>query len=374
MKTMQHPAIASVLEQIHQDYHALLKTGTKFSIAAMLNFDDFNIQDRCRSYKSHADADQLIKIVKAFSEEYGIWLPNAKHHITCALFLYPNATFDRMLTMMQNLTIDFYLNDVMGRDVFKYLSLPQQAYAKNLIERMGRVNERLLEAPDLSPLEAANINVLQKFKDTATADWFKRFVHLYSYHIGVTHKDCNAAVLRHIPPIEEYISLRCHYGGMHHIISWVEYGTGAFLDWNWLRAMGLQQEVERLHAAVAKFGALSNDLFSFEKEVIDHRTDANLLMVIALHHPEQSLTDVIHAAANTVSEFLKEAVTMMTIIRERCQHLPATAMLQTLAQHLTDLELVIQACWMWQVHTQRYKHTDSIFLETILEDEKDIVH
>ena len=32
---------APVLEQIHKDYHALLKSETKFSIAELLNFNDF---------------------------------------------------------------------------------------------------------------------------------------------------------------------------------------------------------------------------------------------------------------------------------------------------------------------------------------------
>ena len=62
------------------------------------------------------------------------------------------------------------------------------------------------------------------------------------------------------------------------------------------------------------------------------------------------------------------------IIRERCQHISDVAMLQMLERHLVDLELLIQACWRWQVRTKRYKHIDSIFLETVLEDEKNMGH
>jgi Terpene synthase family 2, C-terminal metal binding len=374
MKAMQHRLTASVLEQIHNDYQALLKSGTKFSIASLLNFHDFKIQEYCQSYKPHAEADQLIKVVKAFSEEYGIWLPNAKHHITCALFLFPNATFERQLTIMENLTVDFYLNDLMGRDVFKYLSSPEQADAARLISRMGSVDERLLTATDADRVEIANMAILQTFRDHATADWFKRFVNLYSYHIGVTHKDCNAATLGHIPSEAEYISLRCHYGGMHHTVCWAEYSSGDFLDWSWLETAGLLKEMERLHTAITTMGALSNDLFSFEKEVIDHRTDANLLMVIALNHPEKPLTDVIQTAANIVRDFLMTSVTTLNCIRGRCQYISASARLDTLQRHLADLELMIQACWMWQAYTKRYKHTASVFLETVMGDEKETAH
>jgi hypothetical protein len=369
MHTIQPLSAAQVLARIQHDYHALLKSGTTFSIASMLNFDDFKIEAYCRSYKSHADAAQLIAIVQAFSEEYGIWLPDARHHITCTLFLYPNATFDRMVTMMQNLTIDFYLNDVMGRDVFRYLSPAEQEQAKSLIERMGNVDERLSRTGAVTPIEKANLTVLGKFKDTATADWFKRFITCYSYHIGVTHKDGNAVALGYIPGVEAYIAMRCHYGGMYHIITWAEYSTGNFLNWKWLETKGLVKQLERLHEAVAKFGALSNDLFSFEKEVIDNNSDANLLMVTALNAPGKSLTEVIHTAAATVQGFLKEYIWMMEVIKNRCLHLPASAMLNMLKLHLLDLELVMQACWMWQVHTLRYKHASSVFLETVLEDE-----
>jgi len=34
--------------------------------------------------------------------------------------------------------------------------------------------------------------------------------------------------------------------------------------------------------------------------------------------------------------------------------------------HLAGLERGVQASWMWQVYTQRYKHPESIWEETLL--------
>jgi hypothetical protein len=43
-------------------------------------------------------------------------------------------------------------------------------------------------------------------------------------------------------------------------------------------------------------------------------------------------------------------------------------MLVNLVKHLENLDMTMQACWMWQVYTKRYKHSDSIFRETVPED------
>jgi len=55
----------------------------------------------------------------------------------------------------------------------------------------------------------------------------------------------------------------------------------------------LYQPLRRLQKIAATFGALSNDLFSFEKEVIDHKADSNLVAIIALNNPALSLQETI---------------------------------------------------------------------------------
>ena len=268
--------------------------------------------------------------------------------------------------MMKNLTIDFYLNDVMGRDVFHLLPPEKQKEAKQIIQRMGKYDSQLHISPLAPDMEKANTEVLRDFRDSAPAAWFEKFHRLYTYHIAITHRDNNASSLGRIPSVEEYVDMRCHLSGMHHIVLWVEYGDGLFLDWTWLRAMQLDQELERLHWVTAAFGALSNDLFSFEKEVIQNGADSNLLMVIALNEPDLSLFQVIYRAAAMVRELLIEYVSLLEHIRQQCKawmdHYPERV--STLEIHLNGLERGVQASWMWQVYTQRYKQAQSIWEET----------
>ncbi len=71
---------------------------------------------------------------------------------------------------------------------------------------------------------------------------------------------------------------------MPHTVALIEYADG-FLDWHVLREIGVSELLNQLNWAVALIGCLMNDIFSFEKEVIDNNCDSNLIASIALNHP-----------------------------------------------------------------------------------------
>lgn len=354
----------SILEKMQHEYAFLSRT-TTFSLQELFNHGSFRLEEYCKTFQPHPQSDQLRKVAKSFGEQYGVWLDNARHHITCALFLYPDAEPGRMLNMMKNLTIDFYLNDVMGRDVFRYLPEDQQQSAREVVARMGRFDPALMDDLRATDMEKANLAVLRDFRKTSTPEWFEKFYRLYAHHIAITHRDCNAASLGRVLSVDEYVDMRCHLSGMHHIVLWVEYSDGRFLNWTALRNMQLAETMERLHYVTAAFGALSNDLFSFEKEVICNGSDSNLLMMIALNDPSLSLFQVIYEAAGMVRGLLMEYVELLDEMRKRCHEMD-TDMAATLSVHLDGIERGVQASWMWQVYTQRYKQPQSIWEETQL--------
>ncbi|MGX5820237.1 terpene synthase family protein [Chitinophaga lutea] len=359
--------VAEVLQRIQEEYAVLSQT-TTFSLQALFNFGDFRLESFCSSYYPHPQSAELTGLVQAFGERYGIWLDNARYYISCALFLYPNASFDKMLAMVQNCAVDYYLNDTMGREIFAHLTPAQQHKAAAIIDRMGLVDEQLYLSPDAEPVEHANYEMLASIRDTSPAAWFREFVHFYSYHIAVTHKDNNAAALGRIPTVEEYIEMRNHTSGMPHIVLLVEYSEGAFLDWDQLEAFGMAARMRKIHRAAALIGCLMNDLFSFEKEVIKNNTDANLLASIALNHPSFSLTQVIHYGARIVREQLRDFMMHMEELQFYCSLYEASApeAIANLRRHLAGLDRVAQASWAWQVYTRRYKKSFSIWEETQL--------
>jgi len=368
-KELQHQT-STILEKVKQAYSALTGATPVFSLQELFNFEGFRLDEYCKVFSPHPQIHQLLANARAFGERFGIWLPNAEHYISCAIYLFPNAGVDRMKAIVENLAIDYFLNDTMGRDIFPRLTPAAQEAATRVKERMFNIAPDLfIEEAYATPVELANAEVLAFIRDTSPFSWFRKFLRLYSYHIYVAHKDCNINAAGRIASIDEYIDSRCHLSGMHHVISLVEYSEGLFLDWEWLAATGIDKQLQRLHYTTAAIGGLMNDLFSFEKEVIDNQADSNLVMIILYNKPGLSLEEAIRNAAVIVRSLLIEFMGLLEYIKgEVRQHAAAwpekAAVMET---HFNGLERCVQASWIWQVYTRRYKSGHSIFLETRLD-------
>lgn len=354
------------LFRVQQDYAAMLQSGS-FSLRELFNPDDFNLDDFCRQYNPHPQTEKLVEVVQEFGQRFNIWLPNARHYVTSATFLFPDTDFQRATALVKNLATDYYLNDTMGREIYKYLSKEQQQEARNLIVRITNLDEELLTIPGALGVELANVEMLSEIRDISPLPWFMEFLKLYLYHIEVTHRDNSAAALGYMPTVEEYISMRKHTSGMPHIIALAEYSDNKFLDWNWLAEVKLDAHLRRIHRATALFGCLTNDLFSFEKEVIDRNADPNLVMAVAMNNPEMSFTEIIQYAASIVKNVLTDFLALTSRIHLRIESLPPSEETETLTTHLGTMEKIVQASWMWQVFTKRYKRERSIWTETSLQ-------
>jgi hypothetical protein len=155
---------------------------------------------------------------------------------------------------------------------------------------------------------------------------------------------------------------------MNHIVLWVEFCDGRFLDWEQLKKQGLSLKMERLHWLSAAFGALSNDLFSFEKEVIDNSSDSNLVAIVAMNKPYLTLGDAIGESSEIVRNVVMELVELLDSMAAEIARLQLSepALADTLSTHLKGLVRFIQASWLWQLHAKRYKRANSIWHETTL--------
>lgn len=361
---------STFMDRVQHEYEELLGSPS-FSLEKLFAPKNFRFDEFCKEFRPYPQSDQLIKTAEEFGQQYGVWQINAKHYINCALLLYPQAEFERMLTIMKNLTIGFYLNDVMGRDIFKFLPGEKQLQYTKMIHHMANLDETLNVPSKAHDIELANAIVLKEFRNNSPEKWFLKFKRLYSHHVEITHRDCNTETRGHIPDIYEYMERRCHLAGMNHIVLWVEYCNGQFLDWDSLKVIKLSQKLERLHWLTAAFGALSNDLFSFEKEVIDCASDSNLVAIILLNNFSLSLKDAIDRASEIVRNLVMELVALLDIMKfeiERLTHANSTLALQ-LNIHLQGLVRFIQASWLWQLHAKRYKRANSIWMETTLPKE-----
>jgi len=357
----------SVLDRIRLEYAELVQSRT-FSLEELFSPQDFQFDEFCKTFSVYPQSEELLNLSEAFGREHGVWQAYTKYYINCAFLLYPRGRFERMLTILKNLTVGFYLNDIMGRDLFKFLSPEEQKRARKLIKNMADLDETADPGSDAGPIEIANAIALREFRDAAPREWFLKFKRLYSYHLKITHRDCDTDAVGYLPEVDEYITRRCHLAGMNHIVLWVEFSDGRFLDWELLKKHALSLKMERLHWLSAAFGALSNDLFSFEKEVIDNSSDSNLVAIVAMNKPYLPLAAAIEESSEIVRNVVMELVALLDSMAVEISRLGSMQpeLAELLSTHLKGLVRFIQASWLWQLHAKRYKRPNSIWHETAL--------
>jgi hypothetical protein len=352
---------SAAMNRIQNEYDRL--TGQHFSLSLLDSFDsdDFHLAAYCHDYQPHPQLEQLVRDIIGFGKTAGILLPNAEHYLTCALYLFPDAPPEKILLIARNYAVDFYLNDTMGRE---YRSTSEER------QRLNEVRERLMERTDwlnadeaTTAAERANLDVLAELARSSPASWFESFLSLYLKHLSVAHKSYDCISLGYIPSIPEYIGIRGDISGMPHTVSMIEYSQGNYLDWPLLESLGLATEFRELGTTVSLIGALMNDLFSFEKEVIDNRSDSNLVAIIVLNNFRMELREAISVATTIVRNLLADYARTFSSIEEKIGRLEDG---QGLGRYLDGIRKCVQTCWLWQVETKRYKRGRSIWKETSL--------
>jgi hypothetical protein len=118
----------------------------------------------------------------------------------------------------------------------------------------------------------------------------------------------------------------------------------------------------------AAFAGLSNDLFSFEKEVIDNGSDSNLVMIIALNEEGYTLEDSIQRAAGIVKALLLELLSLLDHLDVETGKLMDVdrPLAMQLRAHRAGIVRCVQAIWLWHCYSGRYKRPESLWVETTL--------
>ncbi|HEY4111440.1 terpene synthase family protein [Puia sp.] len=354
----------AAMDRIQNEYARLI--GQDFGLSLLEAFDSsaFHLDAYCRDYHPHPQMEEIMRTIIGYGRSAGILLPNAEHYLTCALYLFPDASPEKILLIARNYAVDFYLNDTMGRE-FRSTSEERR--------RLNEIRARLVERTDVesvdeaaSAAERANLDVLAEIAGTSPGSWFESFLGLYLKHLSVAHKSYDCISLGYIPSIPEYIGIRADISGMPHTVSMIEYSQGNYLDWPMLEATGLAGEMRALAWTVSLIGALMNDVFSFEKEVIDNRSDSNLVAIIVLNNFRMELREAMSVAVTIVRNLLAEYAQTAGVIREKIGRLADVRQREVLSWYMEGVCKCVQTCWLWQVETRRYKRARSIWRETVL--------
>ncbi|MCX0274852.1 terpene synthase family protein [Nocardia zapadnayensis] len=363
----------SALEQRIADMRAQrdirVRANRPWSLQELFSTPDCDIAEYSREFRPSRFGAQSCAEVEEYCRAQGIWLePGGAHYNSMTPYLHPGAiSADRLTTIGLFNAILFWLNDTVGREKFGHLSRGEQHRARTELDRLCRLLETRTAPEDAAPIEMATVEFLSRLH-TQDADqrWLELFLESTVEHLRTAIRDQNARSRRDLLTTDEYIDLRAQVSGMFPAIALCEFGRDSYLDRERLAAAGLADDVRRLQVVTAEIGALMNDMFSFEKECIVDRSDFNLIPVCFLNDPQATLADAVHAAAGVVRDRLTEFRGLHAALMARCAE-PGidSGLAGPVRTHLADLDGCVQATWVWQLMTTRYKGV-GIFAENNL--------
>jgi hypothetical protein len=291
----------------------------------------------------HAEAAAVVETSAVTCESWGIRLPTFDDYATMSAHLFPEAPFERLVTITLLNNLLFYFDDVHERHD------PLAPSPGALREYLAAfATGRLPPAADV--LHGAAVELRERFLSAMPAASFERLVFALERHgRAVASLPADITVDGKID-LDRYLEARIQDSGMEIVIALIEY-AGAFTLRDDLRPL-----VAPLAAACAAIGAFQNDLFSFHKEVPEYGSRFNLVAVLAQDRPLEDAAREAVARVNRYSERFLELEQALPIIADEEGRIAMT-------RYVAGLRHQTTASWHWQASTPRYRSDASLFRE-----------
>ena len=283
--------------------------------------------------------------VERFAATYGIKLSHFKTRSSMNDALFPKVTLERLIVTGKVFALSWFIDEISDATTPE-----QRASLADVDYRIAENNlSRLVElAPILqtgvifsstpTKLEKATKEIAD---DLAVAPlyWRERFARLVSEYLDLTvvTKD------QRIGTITSYIPLRLCDSGMLFTCALAEFASNCYLPDRLYNDPIVWSMIE----AVSKAGALSNDLFSYDRERRE-QTEFNLLEILLSESPFDEAVD---RSIRIINQSIQSFMDAKSLI-------PSDAVGLSVA-----LEAFIAAFWHWQMDTKRYRSIHSPFKE-----------
>jgi len=329
------------------------------NIGSTISLHKLLISDQSLSpFRHNIYSDKSEQDIEAFITKYDLWFPQFKHINTMNAYMYPDASFERATLCGKLMALLYYIDDeyadtaeskgIMGS------SVPPEYLAK--IERSAVAFETGWLPPHSGGLERAFQELRLEIQDTVEPEWMIRFSQDVRQHITYAlnlqaygwETDGNV-------PYERYAGLTEIVSGMYLTIDLIEYVN----DFSLLPHVVYYPTIRRLQQACARIAAFANDLFSYEKEVINDGLSFNLVAVLERIHN----TDFATAANMTIDIINHETRDFFKLVNEVAIWDDTTNAL--VRQYVDGMAYLVGATWHWQIRSARYRSQDSPFTELL---------
>jgi hypothetical protein len=299
---------------------------------------------------SHASAAEAQ--VEAFAHECGLYLPQLSQVNTMAGFMYPTANLERLTLIGKMMFLLFYIDDRYGDlGAAQGLEPPDPAVVNRIQLCIWAFRTR--QALTNDPLAVAFARLRLEMDAYADPSWMDRFNVSLGNHLICAMRPSTFGWNLARQTLKSYLIIREHVSGMFPAVDLIEFAIGKCLP----VSLVADPHVKALVLACVRIGALSNDIFSYPKEVLDGGLRLNLVEVLRTVNrvtPTEALDRAFDLVNGFVDEFFK-LCTAPFIWDEEAQ--------LSREMYIEAIKHQISATWHWEMNTNRYRSAQSPFLE-----------
>jgi hypothetical protein len=316
----------------------------------LLTLSDYRI---IASAQMNPIAAQVETIVEELCHELNIHLPYYGDYTTMPAYLYPDTSIERLVPVYLLLNMLWYVDDVYDRDTVNEHEADRAARFmayRNCIEilRTGQMPD------DNHLLYPVFLELHRRFHALSDEAWLNRFADSMMAHLEASMHTREAIVIGENTDVAQYMHVREFDSGMRPTIHMVEFVKGIYLPDEIMNHPYLQT----MNLRVARIGSLTNDIFSYEKEVLQLDSDYNLIRVF-MESEYLAFDEAVHESImllnGIIDDFMRDAENIPEWEDESIQ--------AKVGEYVRGLRDVIIATWHWQYSTNRYRSLTSPFVE-----------
>jgi hypothetical protein len=321
-------------------------TSTEMSLSlSLLRFD------QSFPVSIHPQCERIEQAVEALCQRLDVRLPHFTNYSTMTCYVYPYAPEERVITIGLIMNLLFYIDDTFEKSTQDHgEEAPSLTDMVNTCLKIMRTGQR----PDSTlPLYEAAQELHHRLWKRTNPAWFRRFVESLKEYIALTMIQ-GQLESQEWTNLEQYVEVRERDSGVWSSLYLIEFANDAYLP----DALFEHEHMQRLMHLAGQIAGLSNDLFSYAKEVNTPKEPFNLISVL-MKSRGLSLPEALQQAIDHINHLIAQ-------FEQGLSHLPDfddETLNHTARLYAQGLWHLVGAMWHWQRATNRYRAPNSPFVE-----------
>ena len=298
----------------------------------------------------HPEADEANDETARICEQNNIALPHFAEYNTLTGYMYPRTTKDRLVTL--NLWVDylFFIDDYYDRNTDHQYKDNLDDY-RRLLQTAVRVMCEGYEPDHEHVIYPAAKLIYERLSAIVPSQWLsERFQQAMLDHLNASTLTIDDIYADGDINVDQYVHYREMDSGMYPTIYLLEPAFGIYLS----DEVFNHPFIKRIIQLCNRIATLSNDIFSYEKEVIRLGADFNLIKLIE-DAKGVSFDEALHEVVAMINEDTQEFL----LLQDDIPDFGDAAINESVEKFTLGIYDHIVGAYHWQMSTNRYRSPNS---------------